>query len=70
VAAGRVDAYYERGLNVWDFAAALLVATESGVAVRGPAGGPPSGELLVAARPPLMDTLAAELTAAGADRDD
>jgi myo-inositol-1(or 4)-monophosphatase len=41
VASGRYDGYYERGLHVWDFAAALLVATESGVAVRGPGGGPP-----------------------------
>ncbi len=69
VAAGRVDAYYERGLHVWDYAAALLVATESGVAVRGPRGGPPSGELLVAARPPLVDVLGAELDRLGADRD-
>jgi myo-inositol-1(or 4)-monophosphatase len=70
VAAGRYDAYYERGLNVWDFAAGWLVATESGVVVRGPGGGPPSGELLVAARPPLVDVLAAELDRLGADRDD
>lgn len=33
VAAGRVDAYYEQGLKPWDFAAALLVATEAGVVV-------------------------------------
>jgi myo-inositol-1(or 4)-monophosphatase len=69
VAAGRVDAYYERGLNVWDFAAAQLVATESGVSVLGPGGGPPSGELLVAARAPLAGVLAAELDRLGADRD-
>jgi myo-inositol-1(or 4)-monophosphatase len=70
VASGRLDAYYERGLHVWDFAAALLVATESGVVVRGPADGPPSGELLFAARPPLVDVLGAELDRLGADRDD
>jgi myo-inositol-1(or 4)-monophosphatase len=69
VAAGRVDAYYERGLNPWDFAAAWLVATESGVGVRGPRGNAPSGELLVAARPPLVDVLAEELDRLGADRD-
>jgi|tagenome__1003787_1003787.scaffolds.fasta_scaffold20883832_2 myo-inositol-1(or 4)-monophosphatase len=69
VAAGRVDAYYERGLNPWDFAAAWLVGTESGVGVRGPRGGAPSGELLVAARPPLVDVLGAELDRLGADRD-
>jgi len=70
IAAGRADAYYERGLNPWDFAAAWLVATESGVGVRGPRGGAPSGELLVAARPPLVDVLGAELDRLGADRDD
>jgi myo-inositol-1(or 4)-monophosphatase len=69
VAAGRADAYYERGLNPWDFAAAWLVATESGVSVRGPRSGAPSGELLVAARPPLVDVLGAELDRLGADRD-
>ena len=69
VAAGRADAYYERGLNPWDFAAAWLVATECGVSVRGPRGGAPSGELLVAARPPLVDVLAAELDRLRADRD-
>jgi myo-inositol-1(or 4)-monophosphatase len=69
VAAGRYDGYYERGLHAWDFAAALLVATESGVSVSGGAGRPPSGDLLVAARAPLAETLAAELVRLGADRD-
>ncbi|HYJ76177.1 MAG TPA: inositol monophosphatase family protein [Kineosporiaceae bacterium] len=67
VAAGRYDAYFERGLHTWDFAAAYLVATESGVTVTGGAGRPPSEELLVAARDPLADVLAAELVALGAD---
>jgi myo-inositol-1(or 4)-monophosphatase len=69
VAAGLYDGYYERGLHTWDFAAALLVATESGVAVSGGPGRPPSGGLLVAARAPLADVLAAELVRLGADRD-
>jgi myo-inositol-1(or 4)-monophosphatase len=30
VAAGRVDAYYERGLKRWDEAAGLLLVTEAG----------------------------------------
>lgn len=34
VALGRVDLYYERGLNPWDWAAGTLVATEAGAAVR------------------------------------
>ena len=69
VATGRYDGYYERGLHTWDFAAALLVATESGVSVTGGPGRPPSPELLVAARQPLGDMLASELARLGADRD-
>ena len=33
VAAGRLDAYYERGLQPWDWAAGNLVATEAGAVV-------------------------------------
>ncbi len=33
VAAGRLDAYYERGLQPWDWAAGMLVAREAGAAV-------------------------------------
>ena len=69
VAAGRYDGYYERGLHVWDFAAALLVATQSGVTVSGVPGRPPSGELVVAGREPLATALATELARLGADRD-
>jgi len=35
VAAGRVDAYYERGVNYWDYAAGGLIATEAGARVAG-----------------------------------
>ena len=38
VAAGRLDAFYERGLNYWDFAAGGLIAREAGAAVGGLAG--------------------------------
>ncbi|MEU0494472.1 inositol monophosphatase family protein [Mycobacterium sp. NPDC006124] len=31
VAAGRLDAYYELGVNVWDWAAGALIAEEAGV---------------------------------------
>ena len=40
VAAGRVDAYYERGVNYWDYAAGGLVATEAGARLGGLAGRP------------------------------
>nr|WP_246316049.1 inositol monophosphatase family protein [Kineococcus aurantiacus] len=57
VAAGRVDAYYERGLNPWDFAAGWLVAHEAGAVVTDFAGGPAGGHGLVAAGPDLQPVL-------------
>ena len=33
LAAGRLDGYYERGLNPWDWAAGKLLVTEAGGAV-------------------------------------
>ncbi|MFN8080276.1 MAG: inositol monophosphatase family protein [Kineosporiaceae bacterium] len=57
VATGRLDAFYERGLNVWDIAAGQLVVTEAGGLVLGPGGGPPSPELVVVGPPPLAETL-------------
>ena len=59
LAAGRVDAYYEEGTWIWDWAAGALVAREAGAWVGGFDGGPPSGRGVLAARP----TLAAELRA-------
>lgn len=35
VASGRVDAYYEIGLQPWDYAAGALIATEAGVEILG-----------------------------------
>ncbi|MFI8965308.1 inositol monophosphatase family protein [Streptomyces sp. NPDC053493] len=64
VAAGRLDAYYERGLNPWDLAAGDLVAREAGALTGGRPGERPSGELTLAASPglfaPLQDFLEAE----------
>ena len=61
VAAARVDAYYERGLNPWDLAAGWLVATEAGATVSGLPGQPPSEELVVAASPALAPVLGSRL---------
>ncbi|WP_159943776.1 MULTISPECIES: inositol monophosphatase family protein [unclassified Nocardiopsis] len=69
LAAGRVNAYYERGLNPWDWSAPGLVASEAGLRVTGPDGGPPSGELIVAAPPGLHEALCALLAPLGADTD-
>ena len=50
---GRVDAYYERGVNYWDFAAGGLVAPEAGARLGGLAGKPESTSMAVAAGPGL-----------------
>lgn len=51
VAEGRLDAHYEHGLHVWDWAAGALVAIEAGALVRLPEGGDDEAGLLVAAAP-------------------
>jgi myo-inositol-1(or 4)-monophosphatase len=48
VASGRLDGYYEEGLNPWDMAAGWLVVAESGGVVSGPGGGAPSAAMTVA----------------------
>lgn len=35
LAAGRIDAYYERGLQPWDYAAGALIAREAGATILG-----------------------------------
>jgi len=57
VASGRLDGYYESGLNPWDMAAGWLVVTEAGGVVLGPGGEAPSSELVVAGFQPLADHL-------------
>ncbi|MFE6964530.1 inositol monophosphatase family protein [Agromyces sp. NPDC057679] len=65
-AAGRLDAFYERGLAPWDHAAGALIAREAGALVGGARGGRESDELVVAAAPGLYEQLVAALAAAGA----
>ncbi|MEV0847153.1 inositol monophosphatase family protein [Streptomyces sp. NPDC049954] len=69
VAAGRLDGYYERGLNPWDYAAGDLIAREAGAATGGRPGEPVSTELTVAAPPGLFEPLQARLEALGAWHD-
>lgn len=57
VAAGRLDAYYEKGLKPWDHAAGALVAAEAGARVAGLHGAPASRALTIAAEPGLFDQL-------------
>jgi myo-inositol-1(or 4)-monophosphatase len=68
VAAGRVDAYYERGLNYWDYAAGALIAAEAGAVVAG-LSGPPGGSMTIAAAPSLFVELSAALGALRPERD-
>ena len=58
VAAGRLDGFYERGLNYWDWAAGALVASEAGAVVGGLRGAAPSSSMAVAAGPALFGPLA------------
>jgi myo-inositol-1(or 4)-monophosphatase len=54
LASGRLDGYFERGLNPWDWAAGRLVVTEAGGLVE-ELPGEPAG--LVAATPALLEPL-------------
>ncbi|MFG2652318.1 inositol monophosphatase family protein [Streptomyces sp. NPDC048436] len=69
VALGRLDAYYERGLNPWDFAAGDLIAREAGALTGGRPGQPPTGELTIAAPPGLFEDLQGRLEELGAWHD-
>jgi myo-inositol-1(or 4)-monophosphatase len=57
VACGRADAYYEWGLNPWDWAAGRLVAEEAGARVTALDGDPDLPASLFAATPLLFDEL-------------
>jgi myo-inositol-1(or 4)-monophosphatase len=65
VACGRVDAYFERGLNAWDLAAGELIALEAGAEVTSIEGGPAEPGSVLAAPPALADQLRNLLARAG-----
>lgn len=67
VASGRVDAYFERGVQPWDHAAGGLVAVEAGARFAGLHGAPPSDRFALAAPENLFGPLHDLLVAAGAD---
>ena len=56
LACGRYDAYYEQGVNLWDYAA-TLIASRAGLAVRELAAGDDGPAGLAAAAPALLDEL-------------
>jgi myo-inositol-1(or 4)-monophosphatase len=64
VAEGRLDAFFERGLNPWDLAGAAVVLTEAGGVVSGIDGEPPSPSMVVAGPPALHAALAERVSAA------
>ncbi|HEY8481216.1 MAG TPA: inositol monophosphatase family protein [Spirillospora sp.] len=57
LAAGRVDAYYERGVHAWDTAAGALIVQEAGGRVGGLHGAPAGPELIIAAGPGTFEAL-------------
>jgi len=69
LAAGRVDAYYERGVNYWDYAAGGLIATEAGARMGGLDGRPASPAMTIVAEPALFTELSGALARLDAERD-
>lgn len=69
VGTGRVDAFYERGLNEWDLAAGGLVAEEAGAVVAGLRGAAAGTEFVLAAGPQLFELLHELLEPLEPDRD-
>lgn len=63
VAAGGLDAYYEDGVHVWDWAAAALIAAEAGATVRLPSGD--GAGLVVASAPAIAEAFSAALHRSG-----
>jgi myo-inositol-1(or 4)-monophosphatase len=66
VAAGRLDAFAERGLAPWDLGAGALIAAEAGATVGDLEGGPASGAFTLASAPAIFEPLRALLRTAGA----
>jgi myo-inositol-1(or 4)-monophosphatase len=67
VAAGRLDAYFEAGLNPWDYAAGALIASEAGCVVSGLHGRQAGTVLTAAAAADLAAEFFALLERLGAD---
>lgn len=66
VAAGRVDAYFERGPHLWDHAAGSLIATEAGA--RFSVLSTADGDAICVAADPLFGELTAQLHELGWDQ--
>ena len=57
VGASRVDAYYERDIKVWDYAAGVLIASEAGAVTELPC--PENAGLVIATTPVIFEALRA-----------
>lgn len=68
LARGRLDAYYEYGLNPWDHAAGALIAREAGLEVTGLSGGDDLDPFFVAAAPAIAQDLRQALGSLAADQ--
>ncbi len=64
---GSLDAYYEKGLNLWDHAAGGLIAAEAGLIVAGLRGTMPTAQMVLAAPPALFGALHDALVELDAD---
>jgi myo-inositol-1(or 4)-monophosphatase len=62
LAAGRYDAYYEYGLNAWDWAAGEMLCTAAGLETRHLEALPGTGAGLLVAAPGIVDALEAIVT--------
>ncbi|MFB9881590.1 inositol monophosphatase family protein [Planobispora siamensis] len=69
VAAGRVDGYYERGPQDWDYAAGGLIAAEAGARFGGLHGKPANPGMTLCAAPGLFEELHALLAPLNPERD-
>lgn len=68
VAAGQVDAYFEIGLSIWDYAAGALIAAEAGAVTIVEPDRATGRAFVVAAAPGVADELVALLRTHNADK--
>lgn len=66
VGCGRLDAFYEKGLERWDLEAGVLVASEAGARVGDLDGGAAATSFTLAAAPAIFEDLRALLCESGA----
>jgi len=68
VAAGQLDAYFEVGLSLWDFAAGVLIAAEAGALTIVEEDATSGRAFVIAAAPDIADELVALIRSLNADK--